>query len=141
MHRIFGQKEDTEYLDRPGAYLIPICDDKVGVVQTDEGIFLLGGGIEKGETDEMCIVRECLEEIGYTVTVEKHLGSAETYTKHHKIGFLHPIQTYYRGKLLSKTQEPIEADHKLQWMKYDDLKGKMFLEMQEWAVQLAFDDK
>ena len=45
MHKIFGQKEGAEYFDRQGAYIIPINDGKVAVVETPKGYFLLGGGI------------------------------------------------------------------------------------------------
>ena len=43
MHKIFGIKEDKIYLDRKGAYLVPIRGEKVGVVETTKGYFLLGG--------------------------------------------------------------------------------------------------
>ena len=40
MHRVFGIKKNAEYIDREGAYLIPCCNNQVGVIQTpkDEGI-------------------------------------------------------------------------------------------------------
>lgn len=51
MHKIFGEKKNKTYLDRKGAYIIPIRDEKVGVVETPKGFFLLGGGIDGEETD------------------------------------------------------------------------------------------
>ncbi len=137
MHKIFGVKENATYLDREGAYLIPIKDSKIGVVQTPKGYFLLGGGIDKGESHEEAIRRECLEEAGYTVNIKQKLCSAETYTKHPNIGYFHPIQTYYIGELIEKVQEPIESDHKFMWVEYEQLKGKMFEEMQNWAIGMA----
>ncbi len=50
MHKIFGVKEKVEYTDREGAYLIPFRDNMVGVIQTSKGYFLLGGGLEAGES-------------------------------------------------------------------------------------------
>ena len=50
MHRVFGIKDNAEYLDREGAYLIPCRNNQVGVVQTPKGYFFLGGGIENGES-------------------------------------------------------------------------------------------
>ena len=41
MHRVFGIKEDAEYLDREGVYLIPYRNTQVGVVQTPKGYFFL----------------------------------------------------------------------------------------------------
>ncbi len=47
-HKIFGVKENVKYSDREGTYLIPFKNNKVGVVKTPKGYFLLGGGLEKG---------------------------------------------------------------------------------------------
>ena len=51
MHKIFGKKQSAIYLERRGAYIIPIKGEEVGVVETPKGLFLLGGGIDNGETD------------------------------------------------------------------------------------------
>ena len=91
MHRIFGKKENVEYMDREGAYLIPVYGKKI-----------------------------C---------------SAETYCIHSEIGYFHPIQTYYYGHLLTKIQEPIEKDHGFIWREYDDIKGKLYAEMQNWGLE------
>ena len=135
MHRVFGTKDKVEYLDREGAYLIPYRDDKVGVVQTPKGYFFLGGGLENGESHLACIERECLEEAGYLPRIKEVLCSAEAYCKHPTIGYFHPIQTYYHGELLDKVSVPVEKDHVLCWIKYDELRGKMFVEMQNWALE------
>lgn len=138
MHKIFGTKENANYTEREGAYLIPIKGNKVGVVHTPKGFFLLGGGIEKAESHMNCIERECMEEAGYRVSVRKKVCSAETYCIHERKGFFHPIQTYYVGDLISKIAEPAEADHVLLWIEYDKIKGNLFLEMQNWALEQAF---
>ena len=104
MHKIFGIKENASYLDREGAYIIPIKDNNIGVIKAPKGYFLLGGGIDAGESHEEAIRRECLEEAGYTVNINQKLCSAEAYSKHPKIGYFHPIQTYYIGELLEKVQ-------------------------------------
>lgn len=137
VHKIFGTKEDASYLNREGAYIIPIKNNKVGVIKTPKGYFLLGGGIDKDESHEEAIKRECLEEAGYSVNIKQKLCSAEAYTKHPKIGNFHPIQTYYIGELLEKVQESIESDHEFLWIEYEHLKGKMFTEMQNWAIEHA----
>ena len=135
MHRIFGTKEDVEYLDREGVYLIPCRNTQVGVVQTPKGYFFLGGGLENGESHLDCIERECIEEVGCFPCVESRLCSAEAYIKHPTIGYFHPIQTYYFGTLLDRDSIPIEKNHVLCWIEYDQLKGKMFVEMQNWALE------
>lgn len=41
------------------------------------------------------------------------------------------IQTYYLGELLEQKQAPVESDHKLIWMDYDSLRGRMSTRAQE----------
>jgi len=141
MHKVFGQKENKTYLDRKGAYIVPFHGEEIGVVETPKGFFFLGGGTEDGETDIECITRECAEEVGFQVVIEKKVCSAETYCEHPTIGFFHPIQSYYYGELTSKIKEPTEKDHSFKWIKYKNLKGKMFLEMQNWALEQVWDNR
>ena len=135
MHRVFGIKENAEYLDREGAYLIPFRNNQVGVIQTPKGYFLLGGRVENGENHLECIERECLEEAGCFPRIKGRLCSAETYCKHPTIGYFHPIQTYYIGTLGDIEFLPTENYHVLCWVDYDQLRGKMFVEMQNWALE------
>ena len=135
MHKVFGEKAPVSYYDRKGAYLIPVKDNKIAVVKTPKGLFFLGGGLENGETDEACIRRECLEEAGVTVTVGEKIGSAETFTTHPRLGPFHPIQTYYAGEILKQVQAPLEKDHMLLICSFRELDGKLFAEMQNWALR------
>ena len=141
MHKIFGIKKNVTYTDRDGAYLIPMRTNQIGVIQTPKGYFFLGGGLEKNESHTMCIERECLEETGYTVKIEQKLCSAEAYMEHEVLGHFHPMQTYYVGQLLENVQMPIEEDHTLVWIDYEQLKGKMYLEMQNWALEQCVEVK
>ena len=135
MHRIFGIKEDVEYIDREGVYFIPCRNNQVGVVHTPKGYFLLGGGLELKENYIECLERECLEEVGCFPRVEGKLCSSESYMMHPTIGYFHPIQTYYYGTLCEKKIVPEEAGHILCWIEYDKIKGKLFVEMQNWALE------
>ncbi len=114
-HKEFGEKEDVIYLDRKGAYLILVCDGRIGAVRTWKGLFLPGGGIEEGESDLQCIERECLEEMGCSVIVKKKICTAETYGINERIGYFHPIQTYYLGELKGKVSEPTEEGNEPEW--------------------------
>ena len=99
MHKIFGIKRDTVYLDRMGAYLIPVSEGRIAVVETPKGFFLLGGGIEKGETDEETILRECMEEAGCEAVVERLLFSRKLYHPSRKRAF-----PPYTGLLFGENQ-------------------------------------
>ena len=57
MKKVFGIRENGEYRDRKGAYLIPIRGNEIGVVETPKGFFLLGGGMEDSETEEQRVLR------------------------------------------------------------------------------------
>lgn len=48
--------------------------------------------------------------MGYTVTVGEHIGSADIYARHERIGYFHPIQHYYAGVLVEQGTVPIECD-------------------------------
>ncbi len=137
MHKVFGTKDNVEYVDRAGVYLIPIRQNQVGVILTPKGYFFLGGGLEDGESHDACIKRECAEEAGYLPIIKQKLCSAETYGKHPTIGYFHPIQTYYIGDLLEMISAPTEQDHSFLWIDLKQLKGKMYLEMQNWALEQA----
>ena len=54
---------------------------------------------------------------------------------HPTIGYFHPIQKYYLGRLLNKVKEPVEPDHEFKYVRFEDIKGKMYLEMQSWAIE------
>ncbi len=134
-HKTFGKKENAPYCDRYGAYVIIENDSKIAVIETEKGWFLIGGGVENDETDEECLIRECLEETGFAVALEEKICSAETYCKHESIGYFHPLQTYYSGKLAEKVGEPVESGHRLVWVEYELLKGGLYAEMQNWALE------
>lgn len=135
MHKIFGVKQAVNYIDRAGAYLIPVRDGKVGVVKTPKGYFLLGGGLDGDESHEECIKRESFEEAGYDVSVRDKICSAEMYCEHPSIGYFHPMQSYYVGELLEQVSLPVEDDHEFVWVDYNELVDNMYLEMQSWALK------
>lgn len=139
MHKIFGIKENAVYINREGAYVIPVKNNQIGIIKTQKGYFFLGGGIENGESHTDCIERECMEEAGYKVLLKDKICSAESYYVHPTIGYFHPIQTYYAGELLSMVSIPLEKDHNFLWIEFNEIKGKMFLDMQNWALEQLFE--
>lgn len=140
IHKVFGIKENVNYIDRVGIYLVPMKEGKIGVVKTSKGYFLLGGGLDNGESHEECIKRECLEEVGYTVSVGNKVCSAEMYCEYSTIGYFHPIQTYYVGELLEQICISVEDDHEFVWMGFNELVNNMYLEIQSWALEQCMKD-
>ena len=138
MYKVFGIKENKEYNDREGAYVILVHGNQVGIVQTPKGFFFLGGGLESNESHIECIERECKEEAGCLVLIKDKICSAETYCWHEKIGYFHPIQTYYIAELVEQLSVPVEKDHTLLWFEYNEIREKMFLEMQNWALEECY---
>ena len=135
-YRAFGkQLPGKTYLDRPGAYLIASQDGKLAVIQTPKGFFLPGGGTESDESDAECIRREVLEETGCKAEVCAFLCAAESYSAHETLGFFHPIQFYYTGRIGDSIREPNEPDHRLLWLPPEDVRGKLFPELQNWAIE------
>lgn len=140
MHKVFGIQFKAEYFSRKGAYIIPIKDGKIAVAETPKGLFLLGGGIEPGESDIAAIERECMEEVGCIAEVDKLLCTAEAFNVHTRKGFFHPVQAYYTGSISQQVSEPLEKDHILRWYDFDYLHGRMFSQMQNWAIQVSWDE-
>jgi 8-oxo-dGTP diphosphatase len=62
---------------RPSAYaVVPGDDGRLAVVRTTKGWFLLGGGIEPGESPAEAVVREGREECGVALEPGVVLGQA-----------------------------------------------------------------
>lgn len=72
--------------------------------------------------------------------IKEKICSAEAFTTHSKLGYFHPIQSYYTGELKEKVYEPTESDHLLMWFDYENIKGKMFAEMQNWALEQVWSE-
>ena len=69
-------EKDKEYTKRPGAYgIIKNADGLIAIIKTNTGYFFPGGGIVKGESPVECLKRECLEEIGVTISELNYFAS------------------------------------------------------------------
>ncbi|GAA0069549.1 hypothetical protein UT300003_10720 [Clostridium sardiniense] len=136
----FGEKvEGIEYKDRVGAYAIIFDNaDRVLVVKTSTGYFLLGGGIENNETHEECIKREALEEGGIYIIVKEFICKGDKYHWSDTLEYyMHGIGYFYIAEMIDKVCEKVEEDHELVWLKIDDCYKKLFLEHQVFAVYQA----
>lgn len=139
IRKSFGNKtEGINYIDRIGAYAIIFSkENKVAVAKTSTGYFLLGG-VESGETDEECIKRECLEEVGISVEVKDFICNGDLYRWSDTLKYyMHSIGNFYLAELVGKVSEPIEEDHELVWLEFEEAYEKLLLEHQAWAIKQA----
>lgn len=146
LEKTFGVKQaNTIYKDRIGAYGIGFSvDGKIPVVKThlyngEDGYFLFGGGIEDNENHIDCIIRETLEEGGLSVVPKELICKGdyyhfieETKTYFHGIGYFYYMEV---GDVVSK---PTEFDHYLVWLSFEEIKEKLFLPHQIWAVEQVY---
>lgn len=75
---------------------------------------LVGGGIEDGEEIEDGMIRECMEESGYDVSIISRLGHIELWRKKYKrfiFGFL--VRAIGEPNTLSLTEDEIRLGHEV----------------------------
>lgn len=140
LNRLFDRKKPgINYGKRTGIYIIAFDDNgKIPVAKTTRGYFLLGGGLERGESHIDCVKRECMEEAGVNVRIGDLICRSERY--HYAVRFkrhMHSISYFYFGEILDKVAEPTETNHELVWLNADDCYDKLFLAHQKWAVSVA----
>lgn len=143
IEKTFGQKEPNRYYtERVGAYGVGFDNSgKIPVIMTHlyngkEGYFLLGGGIDNDETHSKCIERECLEEAGLKVNPLNFVckGDYYHYIEQTKT-FFHGIGYFYYIQIDKVVASPTEPDSHLVWLTIDEVKEKLFLPHQIWAVE------
>ena len=146
LEKTFGTKKtNVTYKERTGAYGIGFSADwKIPVAMTHfyngkEGYFLLGGGIEKDENHADCIIRECLEEAGLSVNPQNLVCNGDYYhfIEQTKTDF-HGIGYFYYMEIGDVVSEPTEPDHCLVWLTLDEIREKLFLPHQIWAVEEVY---
>jgi 8-oxo-dGTP diphosphatase len=137
--KAFGEKLDgISYVAREGTYGVVFNDmGQVAVVKNPFGYFLPGGGIEEGESLEECLIREFIEETGYSINIKNFIGKASKYYFSEAFNhYRHPIGFFYVVDLEQRVTDSIEKDHELLWM--DPFESANFLhEHQVWAINEA----
>lgn len=139
VEKSFGEKiQDINYIDRVGAYGVILNEDnKVAVVKTKKGYFLLGGRVENEETHEECIKRECSEEVGIDVVVKNFICKGGKYDYIGSIGYFYGIGYFYFAEFIDIASKAKEKGHELLWIDIQDCCKYIHLEHQKWAVHQA----
>jgi 8-oxo-dGTP diphosphatase len=88
---------------------------------TDVEIQLPGGGIDAGETALQALHRECLEETGWKVQIDRRLGAYQRFTFMSDYGFwAQKICHIYICRPVYKLRDPIEPFHTTIWADVND---------------------
>lgn len=79
--KIFGERvEGISYVIREGVYGVVFNNiGQVAVIKNSFGYFSSRGGLEDGEVPEECLVREFIEETGYSISIKDFIGKASKY--------------------------------------------------------------
>ncbi len=146
LEKTFGiKKENVVYQVRIGAYGIGFgLDGKIPVAMTylyngEKGYFLLGGGIDNDEDYADCIKRECLEEAGLNVTPRDLICKGDHYhfIEQTKTDF-HGIGYFYYMEINEAISTPTEPNHLLVWLTINEIRERLFLPHQIWAVEQIY---
>ncbi|HEX9960901.1 MAG TPA: NUDIX domain-containing protein [Pyrinomonadaceae bacterium] len=132
----FGEKVNgVEYLRRPGSYAVMIKDGRIGVLKASgyDTFFLVGGGIDAGESETETLRREAAEEIGFRIEVGEKIGAALEYfyserEKQHVAKECH----FYRVVLNDKAER--EGKHELVWIARNEL-DRLHHRSYQWIVE------
>ena len=134
----FGNRRDgVDYIDRPGVYaLIENHNKQIAIIETRNGYFLPGGGIDFGESEMEALTREIREEIGYQACMLTEMGEAVEYIEAHSDKkFYHIRSRFYRVQLGAKIGEGAQREERLVWLWPEEAIKLLTRQGQAWAVQ------
>jgi 8-oxo-dGTP diphosphatase len=124
-----NKKEPLDYNDRKTVK---------GVITNDEGKILLfssnliGGGVEKGETDKDALHREALEEAGIRIEIGKTLGTVIQYRDFLKKKYIaYGYMCRYKDTIAAPILKDDEQRMKIAWMEANDAIAMLESEIKE----------
>ncbi|HLL99910.1 MAG TPA: NUDIX domain-containing protein [Pyrinomonadaceae bacterium] len=136
MKKEFGEKvKGAEYLQRPGSYAVIIETGRIGVLKASgyDTYFLIGGGIEAGESDAETLRREAGEEVGFQIEVGEKAGEAiEYFYSEREKKYVAKECRFYRVRLIKETEE--KGKHQLAWITTEEL-DRMHHESYRWIIE------
>ena len=135
--REFGIRlRGKEYIDRPGAYaVIEDNNRRIAVIETSNGYFLPGGGINPCEAEIDALKREIVEEIGFHISGVAMIGEAVEYIEalmERKYYRIH--SRFYSAQIVSKIVEETEKDRRLVWLWRAEAVKLLKRQSQSWAI-------
>jgi len=136
---IFGTRiEGRAYVRRPSAYaLVRNGGGEWALVQTPQGCFLPGGGMEPDETSQQTVERESREECGFVLRPGRVIAQAIqfVYSTQEK-EYFEKICEFVEAELIDMVA-PVEDDHELIWRDVDEALKSLSHGSHRWAVARA----
>lgn len=119
--RRFGKprEQGRKYVLRPGAYAILLHGHEMLITHQSEPFDefqLPGGGIDPGETGQVALHREVMEETGWKITAPVRLGAYRRfgYMEEYDI-WAEKICHIYAARPIRQIGAPLEPDHQAIW--------------------------
>lgn len=125
------------YIERPGAYaVIRNARQRIAVLRAGPAFFLPGGGRAPGETPQLTLHREIMEECGCAIQIGPELGKAIEYIYARSEGLYYMIRsTFFESMFIDVQVEQPEANHVLVWLSASEAIQRLQRQSQAWAVQ------
>ncbi|MBO0445012.1 NUDIX hydrolase [Enterococcus ureilyticus] len=136
----FGEKSETlTYKKRMGAYIVISRHNatEIVLVQAPNGAYFLPGGeIEQGETKELAIHREMIEELGFEVVIGQYLGQADEYfhSRHRNTDYYNPGY-FFVADSWRQICAPLEKTNTISWVQVDTGIDLLKRGSHKWAVK------
>lgn len=132
--RRFGEPADParRYRTRPGAYAV-ILEGRDVLMTVQSGsqreIQLPGGALDPGEGAIRALHRECLEETGWRIRVERRIGAFQRFTFMPEYDlWARKVCHIYLARPVYRLGEPAEPDHEPVWMPVETAAEKAAVE-------------
>lgn len=129
---------DIDYLFREVCFGIVYKNNKYYCTKKRSDISLIGGGIEKGESDEETLKREFLEEAGLTITGMKELCLVDCFWLTRKNVNMETLAKFYVVDVDDKIEAPLEVNHELVLLTEEELRNSIELPYQIKALEEYF---
>ena len=138
----FGEQlPNIQYLPRIGSYAVIIENERIAVIKSPRlnAYFLIGGGLDEGESEQEGLEREALEEIGYKIKVHQKIGAATEY-------FYAEIDEkyfakechFYRCELIEKVSD--SAERELIWLTAENI-NDIYHDCHQWIDRQELNSK
>ncbi|MCL2771411.1 MAG: NUDIX domain-containing protein [Firmicutes bacterium] len=131
-----GKKENHKYGFRETCFGICIKNGKIYLLKRHDGMYLIGGGLEKNETKEECIKREFLEEVGVVVSKLKEFCIIDCYWLTVEKQFMRSLANIFIVEVTEEIEKSAEVEYELELVDLDLAENLLPLPYHKEAVRL-----